>query len=68
MIIDTPYDFGDIVFLKTDIEQHERMVTKLSVESPTLIYYELTFGASHSWHNEYEFDRELNLEKKLRND
>jgi hypothetical protein len=67
VIIDTPYDFGDIVFLKTDIEQHERMVTKMSVESPTLIHYELSLGSFHSWHNEYEFERELSLAKKLGN-
>ena len=65
MLIDTPYTFGDIVFLKTDIEQHERMITKLSVESPTLIQYELSFGSFHSWHNEYEFERELSLAKKF---
>jgi len=65
MIIDTPYNFGDIVFLKTDIEQNERMITKFSIESPTLIQYELSFGAFVSWHNEYEFERELSLSKKF---
>lgn len=65
MLIDSPYNFGDIVFLKTDIEQHERMITKLFIESPTLVKYELSLGSFCSLHSEYEFEKEISLEKKF---
>lgn len=67
MIITTTYDLGDIVFVKTDEEQKERMITEISIKSPNFALYLLSYGVNNSWHNELEFDREPNLEKKFRN-
>ncbi len=49
----TKYDHGDLVYLKTDIEQRARMVTQIKL-APTSHVYELTFGTTVSEHYEIE--------------
>lgn len=67
MIITTPYDIGDIVFVKTDEEQKERMITEICVKSPNFVLYLLSYGTNNSWHTDIELSKELDLEKKLKN-
>jgi len=38
MIIKTKYDIGDIVYLKTDISQKERMITMVGVTPGSHVY------------------------------
>lgn len=38
MIIDNKYDIGQMVFLKTDVEQHEHIVTCLSIRPNGIIF------------------------------
>lgn len=45
---------GDIVYLKTDLEQRPRIVIKYEV-SPGGIYYQLGCVEVQSWHYEIEF-------------
>jgi len=66
MIIDTQYDLGDIVFIKTDTEQRERMITEICVKSPNHLIYQLTHGINCSWHCEFEFQKELDLQTKYK--
>lgn len=66
MIIDTPYEFGDIVFLKTDINQDEMIITEMRVLQKGVILYLLSRGMQSSSHYEYEFEREPDLSKKFK--
>lgn len=67
MIITTDYDLGDIVFLKTDEEQRERMITEMCVKSSNFLMYQLTLGNSCSWHSDIEFEKEMSLKTKFKN-
>lgn len=67
MIITTTYNLGDIVFVKTDDEQRERMITEISIKSPNFVLYLLSCGVNNSWHNEFEFDSEISLKTKFKN-
>ena len=53
MTIKNKFNIGDIVYLKTDIEQHPRMVIGINVR-PTAIIYVVTFGTIGSDHYEME--------------
>lgn len=47
----------DTVFLKTDIEQLERIITGYTVRKVGIVY-ELTCGVATSWHYDFEFTPE----------
>lgn len=66
MIITTEHDIGEIVFVKTDEEQRERMITEISIKSPNFVLYLLSYGVNNSWHSDVEISKELDLEKKLK--
>jgi len=67
MILTLPYDFGEMVFLKTDEEQKERMITEIAIKSPNFVLYLLSYGTQNSWHSDCEITKELDIEKKLKN-
>ena len=56
------YQVGDIVYLKTDPEQRERIVTGVLFR-PVGVSYDLAFGSQSSWHFEIEIASEKNLLK-----
>jgi hypothetical protein len=60
IVIDNKFNFGDIVYLKTDTDQRERIVTAycLTVNGVT---YELKQGNSSSWHYDYEISIQKNV-------
>jgi len=60
MVIDNKYKIGDIVYLKTDIEQKKRIVTRIYISSNGLVY-ELCCGDDMS--NSY--DIEISKEKDV---
>ena len=63
-VIENLYGFGDLVYLKTDEDQKQRMVTGFRVcPSGVLIYY-LSYGASVSEHYEFEIIEEVNIMKR----
>lgn len=51
--IEIAYQIGDIVFLKTDPEQNERMVTEIRVRQNSILY-SLSCGTTDSQHYEIE--------------
>jgi len=53
MLIDNKFNLGEIVFLKTDEEQHERIITGITI-SHKGISYELCQGTSSCWHYDFE--------------
>lgn len=59
-IIDTKFDLGQIVFIKTDKEQQPRMIIGITVR-PTGLLYELNFGSNSSWHFEIEISDEKDI-------
>lgn len=64
MTITTPYNFGDIVFLKTDPEQLERMVCKVSF-CPGYFLISLAMGTTVSEHYDFELSSKKDLMKEL---
>ena len=64
MIINTPYNLGDILYLKTDIEQLERMICKIVVQQG-LIMYGLALGSTYSEHYDFEITAKKDLMKEL---
>jgi hypothetical protein len=51
------FDIGDIVFLRTDPEQNERMITRFMVSKPS-IEYEVVCGTEVSLHYGFELSKE----------
>lgn len=64
MNFSTPYNFGDIVFLKTDPDQLERIVCKVIFYQGGSMYG-LAMGSVFSEHYEYEFSSQKDLMKEL---
>lgn len=62
MRVDTKYELGEIVYLKTDPDQQGRMITQISLR-PGHIFYELSCGSNSSWHFEVEFTTERDIIK-----
>ncbi len=64
MLIDNKFDLGDIVYLKTDPDQKERLVTGVTVR-PTGLLYELSVGEEDSTHYDLEITTEKDVLKTL---
>lgn len=62
MKITTLYDIGDIVYLKTDGEQKERMITGIRITPGNHLYY-LSCGDEESTHYDIEITREKDILK-----
>ncbi len=60
-IVDTKFDIGDTVYLKTDSDQKIRMVTAIMFKQGDSILYELCCGADSRWHYEMEISAEKNV-------
>lgn len=58
MIINTTYDLGEILYLKTDQDSKQRIVTVIEARAGGTIGYHLSCGAEGSWHYESEIVRE----------
>ena len=61
MIVEFKHGFGDIVYLKTDPDQHPRQVIKVSAAPKESEEYELAYGDGASWHFELEISKEKNV-------
>lgn len=60
IMIESKFEIGQLVFLKTDNEQSERMVIGIHVR-PTGIIYSLAFGAMETTHYELEISEQKNV-------
>lgn len=60
MVIDNKFEIGQTVYLKTDLEQKPRIVTRLEIR-PSDIIYVLNSGLEESYH----YDFEINVEKDI---
>lgn len=61
MLIDAKYDIGDMVYLKTDSEQLQRIVTRVNVFKNGELMYQLSCGANSSDHYDFEISIERNI-------
>lgn len=60
MVINNKYGFGDIVYLKTDRDQYERIVVGIKV-SPLGLTYQVALGPIETYHYEMELTTEKNV-------
>lgn len=59
MIVDTIYDIGDMVYLKTDPEQKKRIVTAIIIRGERRqLAYECFVGGAATWHYAMEMSDE----------
>lgn len=63
MTINNNYKFNDIVYLKTDPEQKQRIITEINIKPNLILMYELACGSESSWH--YEFEISINKDYKI---
>lgn len=56
------FDIGQIVYLKTDTEQRERIVLGMNIK-PGGIYYSLGCGVDESWHYDFEITTQRDIIK-----
>lgn len=59
MVIENKYRLEQIVYLKTDIDQLQRIVTAISARQGSIIY-ELSCGDKTSSHYDFEMSEEEN--------
>ena len=55
------FNFGQLVYLKTDPEQFQRMVIGIRVYADKSIVYDLAFGTNSSCHHEVEISEEKDV-------
>lgn len=60
IVVEPKYNIGEIVYIKTDVEQHQRIVTALVICPANDILYELTCGIVASKHYDFELTTEKN--------
>lgn len=60
----TDYSIGNLVYLKTDPEQKERIVIEITISEGS-ISYNLACGVNSSWHFSCEIAEEKDELKKL---
>ncbi len=58
MIINNKFQIEDIVYLKTDADQKQRIVTALLVRPGGSYSYELSCGTEAKWFYEFEISAE----------
>ena len=63
---DISFNIGDTVYLKTDIDQHKRMVTGYTVRNDGVVYL-LSFGSEETSHYELEISDEMDVLLKATN-
>lgn len=57
------FEIGQTVYLKMDNEQHERMVTGISLRPNRSVTYCLAFGSTETWHYGIEIDDKRDILK-----
>lgn len=60
MLIESKFEFFQLVYLKTDPDQRQRMITRLNV-TPNGTTYEVTCGTQASWHYANEISEEKDI-------
>lgn len=61
MVIENKYEIGQLLFLKTDSEQKERMLVQIAIGGNNAIRYCLSSGTVETWHYDIEMSEEKNI-------
>jgi len=61
MVLDNEFDFGDIVYLKTDKEQCPRIVICILSYKAGELVYKVVCGTLESNHYPFELSKEINV-------
>jgi len=67
MLRNIEYAFGDMVYLITDLDQEQRMVTAIYLRPGGSVSYGLSIGAGESTHYAIEISRERDIIKLTTN-
>jgi hypothetical protein len=59
MVIENKFEIGQIVYLKTDKDQYQRIVISILISARGLMY-DLCAGETLSTHHEFEIQSEMN--------
>ena len=62
MLVEVKYEIGQRVFLSTDPEQRERLITGINIR-PGEVSYCLSCGTLTSWHYDFEMEVEKDVVK-----
>lgn len=60
MFIENKFNIGDFVYLKTDVDQKQRVITGINVRA-TGILYDVCQGSTSSWHYDFEMSEEKDV-------
>ena len=61
MTIENKYKLGEIVFLITDPDQYQRIITAIQININGSIIYHLAQGINETWHFEVEIASDKNF-------
>lgn len=61
MKINNEFEFGDILYLKTDTYQNPRMLMAIEVYPEGELLYKVASGTTHSYHYAMELSKEKDL-------
>ncbi|MCE7039199.1 hypothetical protein [Dyadobacter sp. CY312] len=64
MLLENKFDIGETVYLKTDIDQYERLVTGFRVRETSIVYY-LSMETKETEHFHFEISRVRDVLKSL---
>jgi hypothetical protein len=59
MVIENRFEIGEMIYLKHDPEQKERLITQISIGGNNALRYCASCGTTETWH----YDMELSKEK-----
>lgn len=65
MVINNKFNIGQTVYLKTDTDQLQRIVTAIKICGDNSFFYELSCGREVSSHYDFEISEEINNEIKV---
>ena len=59
MTIENKFEIGQIVYLRTDKEQYQRIITAITIRETGLVYT-IAIEMAESYHMEFEISSDLN--------
>lgn len=58
--VELEFEVGDMVYLKTDQDQHKRIITGICLRQAGILY-ELAQGTTSSWHYVFELSATIDV-------
>lgn len=67
LCVDIEFEIGEIVYLITDCDQHERIVTGIIIRPNNQVIYNVSFGSSETGHYGIELSGQRDIKKATSN-